>query len=98
MATPNAPKPKVPSADAQDRLKELAILRKEVSDLRSRLAEIHGQSDVDHLPVSANPWLKIAATVGVTFALGKIIRVLRLPTATAVAIPMITAEVNRRFL
>lgn len=94
MTTSNTSNP----TNASDPLKELARLRQEVTDLKSRLAEIHGQSDVDYRPVETNPWLKIAATVGITFALGKIIRVLRLPTATAVAIPMITTEVNRRLL
>lgn len=94
MTTSNTSNP----TNASDPLKELARLRQEVTDLKSRLAEIHGQSDVDYRQVETNPWLKIAATVGITFALGKIIRVLRLPTATAVAIPMITTEVNRRLL
>lgn len=97
MATPDAPKTKVRPTNSNDHLTEVAKLRQEVSDLRSRLAEIDGQSDIDHRPAASNPLLKIAATVGITFALGNIIRVLRLPTATAVAIPMITTEVSRRF-
>ncbi len=42
--------------------------------------------------------LRIAATVAVTFAIGKLIQALRLPTTTAVAIPMFSNDVNRRFL
>ena len=94
----NQKTPKTVSTSSPDPAGELAELRREVAALKARLAEIHGRSDVDYQPREANPWLKIAATVGITFALGKIIRVLRLPTATAVAIPMITTEVNRRLL
>lgn len=77
---------------------EVRRLRAELDDLKSRLAEIRSASDVEPAKRDTHPWLKIAATVGVTFALGKLIQALRLPTATAVAIPMISNEVNRRFL
>lgn len=77
---------------------ELRRLRAEVAGLREKLAEIHSRSDVEFAPRDPHPWLRIAATVAVTFALGKIVQRFRLPTATAVAIPMISNEVNRRFL
>jgi uncharacterized protein YlxW (UPF0749 family) len=87
---------------AADYRKEIDGLRKEVEQLKARIAGIHQQSDLarGNAPVAedAHPWLKIAATVGVTFALGKLMQALRIPAAAAVAVPMITAEVNRRFL
>ncbi len=75
---------------------EVRRLRAEIADLKEKLAEIQRQSDVDFAARDPHPWLRIAATVGVTFALGKLIQALRLPTATAVAIPMISSEVKRR--
>lgn len=82
----------------EETLTEVQHLRAEVARLKATLIEIHGQSDVDYTPRDTHPWLRIAATVGVTFALGKLIQALRLPTATAVAIPMISSEINRRFV
>lgn len=75
---------------------EVRRLRAEIADLKEKLAEIQRQSDVDLAARDPHPWLRIAATVGVTFALGKVIQALRLPTAAAVAIPMISSEVKRR--
>lgn len=93
------PQQTVPTRDRiNDNLCELRALQAEVAELQERLASIHGQSDLDYAPVEIHPWIRIATTVAVTFALGKVIQALRLPTATAVAIPMITSEVNRRFL
>ncbi|WJH38624.1 hypothetical protein N7E02_04310 (plasmid) [Aliirhizobium terrae] len=79
-------------------MEEVRRLRAEVADLKDKLAEIHNRSDVDFAVRDPHSWLRIAATVGKTFALGKLIQAFRLPTATAVAIPMISNEVNRRFL
>lgn len=79
-------------------LEEVRRLRAEVAELKEKLVAIHSQSDVEFTPEREHAWLRIAATVAVTFALGKLIRALKLPTATAVAIPMISNEVNRRFL
>lgn len=79
-------------------LEEVRRLRAEVAALREKLASIHSQSEVEVTPEKDHAWLRIAATVAVTFALGQLIRALKLPTATAVAIPMISNEVNRRFL
>jgi len=86
------------TAGRENAMREMRRLRAELDDLMSRLAEIRSVSDVEYAQRDTHPWLKIAATVGVTFALGKLIQALRLPTATAVAIPMISNEVNRRFL
>jgi hypothetical protein len=89
-----------PSANETDTrtVEEVRRLRAEVAALKQKLAEIHSPSDVELDRRNDQPWLRIAATVGVTFALGKLIQVLKLPTAVAVAIPMITSEVNRRWL
>lgn len=80
---------------------EVKHLRAEVAKLRIKLSEIHSRSDRSDLLTEVrrdHPWIRIAATVGITFALGRMIQALRLPTAAAVAIPMITNEVNRRYL
>ncbi len=79
-------------------LEEVRRLRSEVADLKDRLTAIHSQSDFELTAEKQHAWLRIAATVAVTFALGQLIRALKLPTATAIAIPMISNEVNRRFL
>lgn len=83
-------------ADAS--IEEVRRLKAEVADLREKLAAIHNESDVEFPPEKDHAWLRIATTVAVTFALGQLIRALKLPTATAVAIPMISNEVTRRFL
>ncbi|SFB42200.1 hypothetical protein SAMN03159496_03542 [Rhizobium sp. NFR07] len=89
-------------AAAADYRKEIDSLRREVEKLKAQLARIHEQSDAADpaLPAAeeVHPWLRIAATVGVTFVLGKMMQLLRVPAAAAVAVPMITAEVNRRIL
>jgi hypothetical protein len=94
--------PRSRTPNAADYRKEIAGLRREVEELKARIAGIHQQSDVvggnAQAVEDAHPWLKIAATVGVTFVLGKLMQALRIPAAAAVAVPMITAEVNRRFL
>ncbi len=87
----------VNEADETDAAAEVMRLRREVAQLKQKLLDIHGQSDADIVVADRHPWVQIAATVGVTFALGKLIQVFRLPTAAAVAIPMITSEVNRRY-
>ncbi len=83
---------------ADARIEEVRRLKAEVADLREKLAAIHSESDVEFPPEKDHAWIRIATTVAVTFALGQLIRALKLPTATAVAIPMISNEVNRRFL
>jgi hypothetical protein len=77
-----------------DLLQEVRHLRAEVARLTAKLDEF------DHAPRTElledpHPWIKIAATVGITFAIGKLIQVLRLPTATTAAIPLITNQVNK---
>lgn len=61
---------------------------------QDRKNEIHSQSGVEFTPEKRPALLRIAAT----FTLGQWIGALELPTATAVAIPMISHEVDRRFL
>lgn len=109
MKTPqNKPQPRqpqkktAPAQTAQARqLEEIRALRAEVADLTARLSSIHERSAIGSgggaASAETQAWIKIAATVGVTFALGKIMQMLKLPAAAAVAVPMITAEVNRRF-
>lgn len=102
-ATPRTPKAAAPrkqsaalkKGPAVNHLDEIRALREEVAQLKQLL----GADETSASPQSGNlqPWLQIAATVGVTFALGKIMQALRLPAAAAVAVPMITAELNRKF-
>jgi hypothetical protein len=82
---------------ASNPLDDIRALRQEVAELKRRLEAQHASAVSMPSPDNLQPWLKIAATVGVTFALGKIMQMLRLPPAAAVAVPMISAEVNRRF-
>jgi len=77
---------------------ELARLRAEVRDLRSRLTTIRSQTD-GALPAPAidqHPWLRIAATVMATFVLGKLVQRLRLGAPGAAAVPLIAAQIDRR--
>ncbi|TWF47834.1 hypothetical protein [Neorhizobium alkalisoli] len=64
------------------------------SPFKIRKNEIHSQSGVEFTPEKRPALLRIAAN----FTLGQWIGALELPTATAVAIPMISHEVDRRFL
>lgn len=82
---------------ASNPLDDIRALRQEVAELKRRLEAQHSLAASAPAPDNLQPWMKIAATVGVTFALGKIMQMLRLPPAAAVAVPMISAEVNRRF-
>ncbi|MDP9835749.1 hypothetical protein J2T09_000490 [Neorhizobium huautlense] len=82
---------------ASNPLDDIRALRQEVAELKRRLEAQQSTAAAIPSPDNLQPWLKIAATVGVTFALGKIMQMLRLPPAAAVAVPMISAEVNRRF-
>ncbi|MGI2033230.1 hypothetical protein ACRQ1B_12650 [Rhizobium panacihumi] len=90
-----APKP----ASVSSPMDEIRALRQEVAELTRRLeASRSTKRPADTFPKdNLQPWLQIAATVGVTIALGKIMQALRLPAAAAVAVPMITAELNRKF-
>jgi hypothetical protein len=82
-----------------DYAEEIRKLRAEVASLQSKLAKVRGRSEIERVSTEERqPLLKIAATVAVTYALGKLIQALRLPTAATIAIPMVAAEVNRRFL
>lgn len=82
---------------ASNPLDDIRALRQEIAELKRRLEAQQSSAFSAPAPDNLQPWLKIAATVGVTFALGKIMQMLRLPPAAAVAVPMISAEVNRRF-
>jgi hypothetical protein len=87
--------PQAVDLDAAKR--EIAWLRREVIDLRERLASIRGQTDdVPRAPKETHPWMRIAAAMATTFILGKLVQRLRLGAAGAAAVPMITAQVDRR--
>jgi len=86
----------IESSDEEKAKVEIARLRAELHELKAKFTKLQSQSETAMPIESRHPWLQIAATVGVTFALGKLIQALRLPTAAAAAIPMITTEINRR--
>jgi ElaB/YqjD/DUF883 family membrane-anchored ribosome-binding protein len=78
--------------------REIQRLRQDVAGLKAKLGQIdQGAGQHEDSPQPDRPWLRIGATVATTFLIGKLFRMLRLPAATAVAIPMISSEVNRRF-
>ncbi|MGN7295116.1 hypothetical protein [Rhizobium sp. SAFR-030] len=88
--------PPAGSSSESDLLLEVQRLRHEVALLSSmidRATPVEARIRADR-----HPWLRLAATIGMSFALGKVIRVLRLPGATAAAIPLITSQVSNRFL
>ncbi|MGJ7043130.1 hypothetical protein J2Y63_006414 [Shinella sp. BE166] len=84
----------VPSADQQ-----IAALRREVADLRARLATIREQTNGMDAPPSRgeiHPWLRVAATVATTYLLGRLVQRLRLGAPGAAAVPMIASQLDRR--
>lgn len=79
--------------------KEIAWLREEVADLRERLSIVREQTAYVEVPSKQeiNPWLRIAVMVGTTYVLGRMAQRLRLGAPGAVAVPMIAAQLDRRF-
>nr|WP_105430903.1 hypothetical protein [Neorhizobium tomejilense] len=87
--------PQAVDLDAAKR--EIAWLRKEVADLRERLATIRGQTEgFPRASEDTHPWMRIAAAMATTFILGKLVQRLRLGAAGAAAVPMIAAQLDRR--
>ena len=78
---------------------EIAALRKEVEDLRARLATIRTQAEAIDAPPSRgerHPWMRIAATVAMTHLLGRLVQRLRLGAPGAAAVSMIASQIDRR--
>ncbi|WP_313606629.1 hypothetical protein [Rhizobium sp.] len=79
---------------------EIAALRAEIAELKAKLSTIHAQTEGVGAPVAESdvrPWLRIAATVATTYLLGRIVQRLRLGASGAAAVPMIAAQLDRRF-
>lgn len=79
--------------------REIAALRKEVENLRERLSAIRKEAEgIDAPPPRGerHPWMRIAATVAMTYFLGRLVQRLRLGASGAAAMPMIAAQVDRR--
>lgn len=91
-ATPRQRSATVNKSKTSDPLEEIRALRREVAQLQQGRTNPTTPAS----PGQLQPWLQIAATVGITLALGKVMQALRLPAAAAVAVPMITAELNRK--
>lgn len=61
--------------DEDARLKEVAWLRKEVSDLRLQLGAIYGREEVSRPVVEkAEPWVKIVGSVALAYGLYRIVQ------------------------
>ncbi|MDQ0322222.1 hypothetical protein QO002_004428 [Pararhizobium capsulatum DSM 1112] len=93
---------KISVAEHNEHMKqrEIALLRAEVADLHERISLIREQTDAVDEPVfkqETHPWLRIIATVATTFVLGRLVQRLRLGTPGAAAVPMIAAQLDRRF-
>lgn len=95
-ATPRQRSATVNKSKTSDPLEEIRALRREVAQLQRQLQQGRTNPTTPASPGQLQPWLQIAATVGITLALGKVMQALRLPAAAAVAVPMITAELNRK--
>jgi hypothetical protein len=88
--------PPVGASAEGDLLLEVRRLRHDVALLASRLDRINQMEE--RRGADGHPWLRLAATIGMSVALGKVIRALRLPGATAAVIPFITSQVTNRFM
>lgn len=78
---------------------QIEVLRREVADLRARLASIRKQTDgMDARPLrgDVHPWLRVLATVATTYLLGRLVQRLRLGAPGAAAVPMIASQIDRR--
>lgn len=78
---------------------QIAALRLEVADLRTRLTTIREQSDgMDMRSSRANlhAWLRVLAMAGTTYSLGRLVERLRLGAPGAAVVPMITSQIDRR--
>jgi hypothetical protein len=81
--------------DFQAHRREVAWLRKEVVDLREQLGVIC-EREVYGKDLNDRPWLRIAATVGTTFILAKLVQKLRLGRLGAATVPFAVAHLDRR--
>lgn len=78
---------------------QIEALRREVADLRARLASIRKQTDgmgVRPSPGDVHPWLRVLATAATTYLLGRLVQRLRLGAPGAAAVPMIASQLDRR--
>lgn len=73
-------------------------LRRHVAELHQRLSLSRDYTDGVSMPTEINsPWRRVAVTVAATFVLGRVVQKLRVGTAGAAAVPLIAAQVGRRF-
>lgn len=83
-----------PSAEQQ-----IAALRREVQDLRKRLAAIRVETeglDTGRPRAERHPWLRIGATIAMTYLLGRLAQRLRLGAPGAAAVPVLAAQLDKR--
>ncbi len=89
--------PSVATLSAEE---QIADLRRQVIDLQERLAAIREQTEGVYLPpprTDVHPWLRIVITAATTFALARLLQHLRLGTAGAAIVPMLTNRLEGRF-
>lgn len=78
---------------------EIAELRRAVADLQARLMTIREQTEEIDAPPSRgdlHPWLRIVVTAATTFVLARLVQQFRLGAPGAAAVPMLTAQLDRR--
>jgi len=78
---------------------EIAELRGVVAELHARLAAIREQTDGIDAPRSRgdlHPWLRIVVTAATAFVLARLVQEFRLGAPGAAAVPLLTAQLDRR--
>lgn len=76
---------------------EIAELRGVVAELHARLAAIREQTDGIDAPRSrGHPWLRIVVTAAAAFVLARLVQEFRLGAPGAAAVPLLTAQLDRR--
>jgi hypothetical protein len=80
---------------AEDAAMERAIreLRGQIDGLRRQLEDMQRED----AQARAGGWLRVAATMALTMALGRIARRLKLGIVGAAAVPLVMAQLNRKF-
>lgn len=88
-----------PSSATLSAEEQIGDLRRQVVDLQERLAAIREQTEGVHLSRSradVHPWLRVIITAATTFALARLLQHLRLGTAGAAIVPMLTDRLQGR--
>ena len=85
--------------DVRSSGEEIAELRRVVAQLQARLVTIREQTDGVNAPPSRgdlHPWLRIVVTAATTFVLARLVQQFRLGAPRTAAVPILTAQLDRR--